>query len=584
LRRLASTILATIFVSVLASCGPAGERSTAGVEEPTPEAKGSTGDEIAFTDVTEEAGIAFVHDNGASERRYLPETMGSGVAFFDADGDGAPDLYFANARSIAEPDRPGSPGALYLNRSDAGGLRFEDVTREAGLDTVFYGLGTAVGDVENDGDLDLFVTGLGGDRLFRNLGGGPGEVRFEDASAELGLAGDGVEEGGFGSSAAFVDVDRDGFLDLYVGRYVTWSRESDVRCKPDGEHPTYCTPEVYDGASNRLYRNLGGVGFEDVTEAAGLLAPGGKTLGLVPLDADGDGWPDLAVANDTSRNALYLNLGSEGRLAFRDAAVELGLAFGLSGAPRGAMGIDAGDLDGDGRDEIVIGNFAQEMAAVYRPLEQGLYRDDAAQLGIGLPTLMSLAFGTLVADLDSGGELDAIFANGHIEPEVARFQPLQSWAQPLQVFRNLGSGSGFEEVVPPAGSPLATPWVGRGLASADADGDGDLDLVLTQNGAPARLLRNDAEPRSFLRIRFLGRKSNRTGYGVRVTAVAGERTIVRTLVSGRSYLSASEPIMTLGLGGLEALDRLEVRWPSGREQVIENPPLGRLLVVEEPGS
>ncbi|MDY7094616.1 MAG: CRTAC1 family protein [Acidobacteriota bacterium] len=531
---------------------------------PSPQPAPAEPSAIVLTDATESSGLDHVHVNGASPQRYLPETMGSGVAFFDADGDGAPDLYLPNAVPLTAGAEEQRPGAFYRNSGDG---TFEEAGERSGLAEPFFGLGTAVGDLDNDGDLDLFVTGLDGDRCYRNLGDGT----FEDATAELGFT-----DRGFGASAAFLDYDRDGFLDLLVGRYVTWTRETDVACSPDGEHRSYCTPEVYEGQSNRLYRNLGGEGFEDVTEAAGLLSPGGKTLGVAVLDHQGDGWPDLLMANDTSRNALYLNQGDG---TFADAAVELGVAFSLSGATRGAMGVDVGDLDGDGAAELVIGNFAHELAALYRPSEHGLYRDDANQLGVGLPTLMSLTFGTLVVDLDNDGWLDVVFANGHIEPDVERFQPAQSYAQELQIFRNLGQGKGFEAV--PPGS-WAGPWVARGLAAGDADGDGDLDLVLTQNGGATRLLRNDSPPRSWLRLRLHGTESNRTAYGTEVTAIAGDRRLVRTLTSGRSYLSASELVLHFGLGDLEALDALEIRWPSGREQRIEQPELGRVLVVEEP--
>ena len=538
---------------------PAASAGRSGAEPGTP---------IVLTDATAAAGLRFVHDNGASPRRYLPETMGSGVAFFDADGDGDPDLYFANSRSLADPNAPASPAGFYRNRGDG---TFEEAGRQAGFTEAFFGLGTAVGDLDNDGDLDLFVSGLDGDRCYRNRGDGT----FQEVSAELGLTGR-----GFGSSAAFLDADGDGWLDLFVGRYVEWSPQSDVRCSPDGEHPSYCTPEIYPGQSNRLYHNLGGQRFADVTEEAGLLQPEGKTLGVVPLDYDGDGWPDLAVANDTWRNALYVNRGDG---TFRDAAIELGMAFSLSGATRGAMGIDAGDLDHRGRSDLVIGNFSHEMSALYRSSEHGLFSDDAAQLGLGLPTLMSLTFGTLAVDLDGDGWLDVVFANGHIEPDVARFQPQQSYAQPLQVFHHRGDGQGFEPVPPPATTPSwAGPWVARGLAAGDADGDGDLDLVLTQNGGPARLLRNDSASQSWLRLRLIGHTSNRTGYGAVATAVAGPLRITRTLVSGRSYLSASEPVLTFGLGTLDHLDRVEIRWPSGIEQQLPSPPINRILEVEEP--
>ncbi len=432
----------------------------------------------------------------------------------------------------------------------------------------FYGLGTAVGDFDNDSDLDLFVSGLDGDRCFRNRGDGT----FEEVASKLGLI-----HPGFGSSAAFLDYDRDGWLDLLVGRYITWSPATDLRCSPDGEHAIYCTPESYPGQSNRLYKNLGGTRFLDVTASAGLERPDGKTLGVVAFDHNRDGWPDLAIANDTQPNFLFLNQQNG---TFRESAGDLGFAFSSSGATRGAMGIDVGDLDQNGSCDLVIGNFSQEMAAVYRAADTGIFSDDAAQLGIGLPTLMQLTFGTLVLDLDQDGWLDVVFANGHIEPDIAAFQQVQRHAQPLQVFRNLG-GQNFELVTAKDG-PLTTPWVARGLATADYDADGDLDVVLTQNGAAARLLRNDSPARSWLRLRLVGRTSNRTAYGAVAVAMAPGWHQVRTLVSGRSYLSACEPVITFGLGDLQALDKVEITWPSGQVQTLKHPALKRLHVVTEP--
>lgn len=521
-----------------------------------------------FEDVTAAAGIDFVHVNAASERRYLPETMGSGVALFDYDGDDLPDIYLVNGDPVngSPPEAAAATGALYRN---LGAGRFADVTAGSGLDLPFLGMGAAVGDYDNDGHLDLYVTGIGGDRLFRNGGDG----RFEDVTRAVGL-GDG---GGFGSSAAFFDADGDGWLDLFAGRYVTWSVAEDVECRPDGVHRTYCTPEIYPGASNRLFKNHGGRRFEDVTRAAGVFRPDGKTLGVAVLDHDGDGDPDLAVANDTARNFLFVNRGDG---TFDEDAVAAGFAFSPSGATRGGMGIASGDLTGDGRADLVVGNLSQEMSAFYRSTRAGPFSDDAAQAGLGLPTLMTLAFGTLVFDFDGDGALDVMFANGHIEPRISSTRRLQTYAQRPQLFRN--EGDSFGEIRDRPGSALETPYVGRGLATADLDGDGDLDLVLTQNGRSARLLRNESPPRSWLRLRFVGQRSNRTGYGVRVTAIAGDRHWVRSLTSGGSYLSASEPVLTLGLGDLDHLDRIEIRWPSGAVQTLTDPPLSRLLVIEEP--
>ncbi|HEY3131557.1 MAG TPA: CRTAC1 family protein [Acidobacteriota bacterium] len=521
-----------------------------------------------FTDITDYAGIHFKHFNDASSRRYLPETMGSGAAFFDYDGDGRPDLYLVNGAPLVGDRRHGPSGVLYRN---LGNGKFQDVTKAARLTEPLYGMGVAVGDFDNDGHLDLFITGVDGDRLYRNRGDGT----FEDVTRRMGIT-----DVGFGSSAAFLDYDRDGYLDLFVGRYIQWSPQSDQICSPDGVHRTYCTPEKYPGQSNRLYRNLGGKKFQDVTQSSGLFNPEGKTLGIAILDYNQDGWPDLALANDTVRNFLYVN-NRDG--TFSEVGVVAGMAYSESGATRGGMGIDAADVDGDGYPDLVIANFAHEMSAFYRGSKNGYFVDDAAQAGIGLPTLMPLKFGTLWTDFDCDGWLDLIVVNGHIEPDIAKTQNLQSYAQRPQLFRNNGHGQ-FTQVTPAKGDPLDMPLVGRGLAAADIDGDGDLDLIITQNGRPARLWRNNAQPHSWLRIQFIGGASNRTGYGAVVRAFSGDRSWVRMLVSGRSYLSACEPVLTLNLGKITRLDRLEITWPSGIKQTVANPGLNRLLKVEEPSA
>ncbi len=575
----ASPLLALLLGALL--LGAACEREPR--PEPSPVAEGAPPAAPAFVEATAASGIVFRHQNAASSRRLLPETMGAGLAFFDADGDGDADLLLVQGGALPAGAEPRPVAMLFSN---LGSGIFEPV--DAGLAAAgSFGMGAAAGDLDNDGDVDLFLTGVGRQLLFVNSGDG----RFREAGAELGL-----DRRGFGSSAAFLDFDRDGWLDLFAGRYVTWSAERDLICRPDGVHSAYCTPEVYAGESNLLFRNVPAGGLEgtgaastprrrllDVTAAAGLALPDGKTLGVAAADLDGDGWTDLAVANDTARNFLFLNR-RDGR--FHEVGVEAGFAYGESGAPRGGMGIDAADVDSDGLPDVVVGNFAQEMSAFYRALPAGeaggpLYVDDAAQVGLGLPTLMTLAFGVLLFDYDGDGWLDLLLANGHIEPEIASFRRGQEYAQPAQLFRNDGRG-GFEAAGELAGD-LAGPWVGRGLGAADVDLDGDLDLALTENGGPAHLFTNQAAVGSWLRLELASAAGGATPYGTRVRVTAAGRTFERELSGGRSYLSASEPVLTLGLGEARRVDRLEVRWPSGKELVLLGLEVNRGYRLVEPG-
>jgi hypothetical protein len=429
-------------------------------------------------------------------------------------------------------------------------------------------MGVAVGDLENDGFLDLAVSSVDQVRIFRNLGNG----RFRNVTEELGL-----NCPGFSTSLAFLDFDRDSFLDLFVLRYVEWSPKRDIRCSPNGVNRTYCTPEVYPKITNCLFRNINGKKFEDISSSAGLKRFPGKALGLVTLDYNDDGWLDVAVANNTEGNFLLINQSGK---TFTDLGAESGMAFSESGVARGGMGIDAGDIDEDGQVEIVIGNFSQEMNAYFHGREGGSFMDDAAQVGIGLPTLMTLSFGVLVEDFDNDGWLDVLFVNGHIEPEIVFTQQTQSYRQPPQFFRNLGNG-GFEALDANSIGLDDFLLVARGFACADFDLDGDLDFVVTQNGGPAYFLKNNQVQNNWLQISLVGTKSNRIGYGTRVKIFTPQGVLTRDLTSGRSYLSASEPVISAGLGKNSIVERIELSWPSGIRQVIENPEINtRLRIIE----
>jgi hypothetical protein len=555
--------------------GLAGALGLAGCrrDAPAPAVAPSPADEaipVVFTDVTRESGITFAHNSGAFGRKYLPETMGSGLVFFDYDGDGRQDLFLVNGADWPGRRRRRSPPALYRNRGDG---TFEDVTARAGLTAEIYGIGAAAVDYDNDGDADLFVNALGPDRLYRNRGDGT----FEDVTRRAG-----VSDPAFGSSAAWLDYDRDGDLDLFVGNYVEWTAATDIFCTLDGTSKSYCTPESYRGATNRLYRNRGDGTFEDVTRPAGVHDPTGKSLGVVAFDYDGDGWPDLAVANDTQPNFLYRNRGDG---TFEEVGRTAGIAFSEEGKARGAMGIDAADYDGSGRESLVIGNFSNEMLALYHNEGRGLFIDDAPSAGIGLPSLLTLAFGCFFFDYDLDGRLDIYSANGHVENDINRVQPSVTHAQPPHLFRGLPGGR-FEAMEQRIGGDLARPVVARGAAYADYDGDGDLDVAVSVNNGPAILLRNDGgNANRFVRVRLIGRASNRDAVGAVARLRAGRLAATRAVRAGSSYASQSELPLTFGLGpggpgAAEAAD-LSVAWPSGRTQEFHGLVTGRLHVLEE---
>ncbi len=537
-------------------------------DTPAPAAERPEAGTVDFVDVTAESGIRFTHVSGAYGRKYLPETMGSGVAVIDYDSDEAPDLFFVNGTWWPDDpngrDRGSAIPALYRNLGDG---KFSDVTVETGLAEPMYGMGAAAGDIDNDGDTDLFVTALGADRLFRNDGG-----VFTEIANRVGIA-----DPGFGTSAAFLDYDHDGDLDLFVCNYVEWTADTDIFCTLDGQSKSYCTPESYTGQSSRLYRNEGPARFTDVTRQAGVLNEAGKSLGVTVIDFNGDGWEDIAVANDTQPNYLYRN---EGDGTFTDVGREAGIAFSEAGVARGAMGIDSADYDGSGRESIVIGNFSNEMIGLYHNEDGELFIDDAPRAGVGLPSLLTLAFGCFFFDHDLDGDQDILVANGHVENDINKVQHEIFHAQRPHLFRNLGNGT-FDERID-RDDALAEAMVARGAAYLDHDGDGDLDVVLTTNNGPARLLRNEGGNRSaWIRVRLIGSSANRDAIGARVRAVAGGLTSSAIVKSGSSYCSQSELVATLGLGDAETIDRLEIDWPGGGTQTIVNPRIRSLVVVRQ---
>ena len=523
---------------------------------------------VQFTDVTEEAGIQFRHFKGETGKRYLPETMGSGMAVLDFDQDGWMDLFFVNGWRL-ELGRPEGAGSiLYRNRGDG---TFGDVTREAGLGFHSYGMGAAAGDYDNDGFPDLYVTNLGLNRLYRNNGDGT----FSDVTVEAG-----VGDPSWGASAAWLDADNDGNLDLFVTNYVRWSPSQDQWCgySPGSKH--YCTPEIFSGDTSRLFRNLGGGRFRDVTTESGLSNPSGKALGVALWDFDGNGLMDLVVAEDTQPDKIYLNRGG---FRFEEVGTRNGFGFSESGQVRAGMGVDVADADNDGGGVVAVTNFSYEGIGFYRWGSDLNFIDQAVPAGIGQPSLLSLGFGLLFLDYDLDGWQDLLTVNGHIDDLVETVQTRLTYRQRPLLFRNRRDGR-FLPMGREAGPALDQTYAGRGAAAIDYDNDGDLDLVVTENGGPAHLLRNQGGNRNhWIQIRLVGNASNRDGIGALVTVKSGSTTQRRYRRSGSSYLSESDPRLTFGLGESNRVDRLEVHWPSGITQVLENVTAGQLLVIKEPG-
>lgn len=546
---------------------------------------------VRFTDVTAAAGITFRHETGATGEKLLPETMGGGVGLGDLDGDGDADLVFVNGSHWpwAKPTGAGSPPpglVLYRNDSSGGSVKFSDATAGSGVEAPFYGMGVAIGDADGDGRLDLLVTGVGGARLFRNLGG----MHFENVTAAAGVGGEASE---WSSAAAWLDFDRDGDLDLFVASYVKWSRQVDaeVGYKIDGQTRAYGPPMNFAGSFPRFYRNDGGGKFSDISAAAGVQVknpstqvPAAKTLGVAVMDINRDGWLDVVAANDTVQNFVFLNQRNG---TFREAGAETGVAFDSFGNPRGAMGVDAACFTPDGKLGLAIGNFANEMTAMYVEAAASTpdlpqFSDEAISWGVGGPSRDPLKFGVFFFDYDLDGRMDLLTVNGHLEEEIAKVQHGQRYRQAAQLFWN-GGNSGFVQVSPAmAGPDLFQPIVGRGSAHADIDGDGDVDCVFTSVGGAPLLLRNDQKTgHAWVRVKLEGKGANRDALGAAVRLRAGGRDQWRTVTTTRSYLSSSESIVTFGLGDSTAVEELEVTWPDGSKQKVDAPTPGKVVTVRQ---
>jgi len=525
---------------------------------------------IRFEDITHQAGIDFIHYTGAFGKKLLPETMGSGCAFLDYDNDGRPDILLVNGMDLPGHKTRRSTMKLCHNEGDG---TFTDVTSKAGLDVEIYGMGVAVGDYNNDGWEDVYITGLGESRLFRNDRG-----RFRDVTREAG-----VNNTGFGTSAAWVDYDRDGKLDLVVANYVVWSEKGDLYCSVDGHNKSYCTPESYHGDTCRLFHNLGNGRFADVTRKAGLYDPTSKSLGVAIVDYDQDGWPDIAISNDTQPNKLYHN-NRDG--TFTERAVQAGIAFSEDGIARGAMGIDSSDYDHSGFPSLAIGNFSNQMMALYHNVKNQLFIDVAPTSALGRATLLTLSFGLFFFDYDLDGYDDLFLANGHVETEINRIQPQVTYAEAPLVFHNQGTdargNTRFQNVSAALG--FTEKVVGRGAACADIDNDGAPDILMTTNGGPAYLYRNVGGARNNgLRIKTVGRRSNKSGIGAVVRVHTPDGVRWRTVHSGSSYCSQSELTLTFGMRQETQAQEVEILWPSGAHDSLKNLSTNATYTIEEGG-
>ncbi len=535
--------------AVLAAAGAAGAPSTG----------------VKFTEISTSAGVKFVHNAGKTGKKYLPETLGSGCAIFDADGDGWPDILLINSKDWTPRGRK-SLSALYRNNRNG---TFTNITAGSGLDVEMYGMGVAIGDYDNDGRDDVYITALEGDHLFHNEGGG----KFRDVTRTAG-----VNNASFGTSAAWLDYDRDGKLDLFVDNYVQWSPKADLWCSLDGSTKSYCTPESYKGTSCKLFHNLGGGKFEDVSQKAGIADPTSKSLGVTVFDFDGDGWPDIFIANDTQPNKLYHNMRNG---TFKEVGMTAGVAFGEDGVARGAMGVDTADYDRSGRAHLLVGNFSNQMLGLYHNEGTGLFVDEAPSSTVGRASLLSLSFGVFFFDFDLDGYPDILAACGHIEEEIGRVQPKVQFREPPLLFHNLGKDK-FDNVSEVVGAEFNRPIVARGAAFGDLDRDGDLDIVITTNNGPAYLFRNDGGNRNnWICVRTVGVKSNRDGIGavVRIASASGRQwSCVR---SGSSYCSQSDMALTFGLGKDPKVESIEIDWPSGAKQKLTNVAANRFITVTE---
>jgi len=528
-------------------------------------------------DATPGTRIDYAQANSPTTSKYLPETMGGGVALFDYDNDGRLDVFFVNGAKLSDPMPPGAQpdkgdrkfwNRLYHQNPDGS---FTDVTEKAGLTGMpqnRYGMGVAVGDFDNDGFEDLYVTGVGGNTLYRNNGDGT----FTDITAKAGVAAT-----GWSTSAGFFDFDNDGRLDIFVARYLEWSFADNRFCgerKPGGR--AYCHPDNYPGTTNILYHNNGDGTFTDVSRQAGIAQPGGKSLGVAFSDFDGDGWPDIYVANDSVRCFLYRN-NHDG--TFTDVSLPAGVGYNEDGKSFAGMGVDFADYDNDGRPDIIVTDLSDQRYLLYRNNGDGTFTDVTNESGVGRATSAYSGWSTKFIDYDNDGWKDLFFAQGHVMDNIEITAPNLKYLQPPLLLRNMSGG--FSRVEGALG--MKTPWAGRGAAFGDIDNDGDIDIVVANLGQRAYVLRNEGGNRNgWIAIRARGRKSNRDGIGavVKVTSASG-LVQYHTINTTAGYLSASDKNLVVGLGTDRYARSIEIRWPAGGIQRLENVPAGKTVEIVE---
>jgi enediyne biosynthesis protein E4 len=509
-----------------------------------------------FTDVTAQAGIQWRHFNGESQEKYLIEAMGGGVAFLDFDKDGLQDLFFVTGgetpnRKSATPPR----NALYRN---LGGGKFEDVTEKSGLARIpFYGMGVAAGDFDNDGYPDLFITGYPSCALLHNNRNGT----FTDITEKAGVK----NAGKWAASVAWFDYDRDGRLDLFVTNYAKFSYEDGPRCEYQGAR-TYCAQVSYEGERPTLYHNNGDGTFTDVTEYAGLAKLVGRALGVVAVDVDDDGWPDLFVARDASPNLLLLNQRDG---TFKDVALNAEVALSADGMARAGMGVDAGDVNGAGRPDFIVTNFNDEQHALFLNTGEFPYREGTRESGLAALTRTFVGWGAHFIDYDNDGNLDLVLVNGHINAVIEKTRFDVFYREPPLLLANNGRGV-FRDVSEQAGPVFRNRYLGRGLAVGDYDNDGGIDVAFTRlNDTPLLLHNNVGHLKSWIGIELEGTKSNRDAIGAKLTLQSGKRKLMRWITGGASYLSSHDRRVVFGLGDTPAAPvQLEIRWPNEHTQIV----------------